>query len=301
MTRRVLVTGATGFIGRLTLAPLRERGFEVHVAGRSMPDDPAVTFYAADLFDPAEAARVVRAAKPNHLLHLAWDTEPGKFWNSPLNLDWVGASLTMLRAFAEAGGTRAVMAGTCAEYLWGGDGPLDENLSPLGPATLYGVTKDALHRIVSSYAETASLSVAWGRIFFLYGPQEKPGRLVSDAIQLLRTGKPFETTDGHQLRDFMHVEDVAGAFAALLASDVRGAVNIASGKAVSVRSMLDLIAQETGGQEMLRLGARPRPANDPAVIEAVTSRLRQEVGFSPRYSLADGLKQTVKWSIAHGG
>lgn len=295
MTKRVLVTGATGFIGRLTLAPLRELGFEVHVAGRTFPSDPAVTFHAADLFDPAEAARVVRAAKATHLLHLAWDTEPGKFWNSPRNLDWVGASLAIVRAFAETGGTRAVLAGTCAEYRWGGGDPLDELTSDLGPGTLYGVSKDALRRIVTSYAETAALSFAWGRIFFLYGPGEKSGRLVSDAIQALRSGRPFETTDGEQLRDFMHVEDVAGAFAALLASDVVGAVNIASGKAVSVRSILEVIARKTGGQDMLRLGARPRPSSDPAIVEGSSARLRQEVGFSPRHELATGLAETVDW------
>jgi len=297
MIRRVLVTGATGFIGRLTLAPLRELGFDVHVVGRRPPDDQAITFHAADLFDPAEVVRVTRAANPSHLLHLAWDTEPGRFWNSPLNLDWVGSSLAIVRAFAEAGGTRAVLAGTCAEYRWGGDGPLDEDRSEIGPGTLYGVSKDALRRIVFSYAETAGLSVAWGRIFFLYGPNEKSGRLVSDAIQSLRSGKVFETTDGNQLRDFMHVEDVAGAFVALLASDVRGAVNIGSGEAISIRSILEIIASETGGQQMLRLGARPRPANDPAIVEAAARRLHAEVGFLSRYSLVDGLKQTVDWSI----
>jgi nucleoside-diphosphate-sugar epimerase len=295
MTRRVLVTGATGFIGQYALLPLRELGFEVHVAGRKPPDDPTVAFHAANLFEPADTVRIAREAEASHLLHLAWDTEPGRFWNSPLNLDWVGASLAMVRAFAEAGGTRAVLAGTCAEYRWGTEAPLDENRSELAPATLYGVSKDALRRIVSSYAETASLSFAWGRIFFLYGPGEKPGRLVSDAIRALGGRQPFATTDGNQRRDFMHVEDVARAFALLLASEVQGAVNIASGEAVPVRSILEAIARETDGQEMLRLGERPRPVNDPAVIEAAADRLRYEVGFTPHHTMVDGLAQTVKW------
>jgi nucleoside-diphosphate-sugar epimerase len=295
MTRRVLVTGATGFVGQYTLLPLRELGFEVHVAGRKPPNDPAVTYHRANLFDPADTLRIAREAKASHLLHLAWDTEPGRFWNSPLNLDWVGASLAMVRAFAEAGGTRAVLAGTCAEYRWGAEVPLDENRAELAPATLYGVSKDALRRIVSSYAETASLSFAWGRIFFLYGPGEKPGRLVSDAIRALIGRQPFATTDGNQRRDFMHVEDVACAFALLLASEVQGAVNIGSGEAVPVRSILEAIARETAGQKMLRLGERPRPANDPAVIEAAVDRLRYEVGFIPHHAMVDGLAQTVKW------
>ena len=300
MTRRVLVTGATGFIGRYTLSPLRELGFEIHVAGRKPSDDPAVTFHTANLFDPADVLRIAREAQASHLLHLAWDTEPGRFWNSSLNLDWVGASLAMVQAFAEAGGTRVVLAGTCAEYRWGAEAPLDEIRSELAPATLYGVSKDALRRIVSAYAETAPLSFAWGRIFFLYGPGEKPGRLVSDAIRTLGARQPFATTDGNQRRDFMHVDDVARAFALLLASEVQGAVNIASGEAVPIRSILEAIALETGGQEMLRLGERPRPANDPAVIEAAVDRLRYEVGFTPRHTMSEGLAQSAKWSKDRG-
>jgi nucleoside-diphosphate-sugar epimerase len=295
MTARVLVTGATGFIGRQTLAPLRELGFDVHAVGRRPPDDAAITFHSGDLFDRDSAAGIVREVQASHLLHLAWDTEPGRFWNSPLNLDWVGASLATLRAFVEAGGKRAVMAGTCAEYQWGSDQPLDEKHSELVPSTLYGVSKDALRRVAFAYAETASLSVAWGRIFFLYGPEEKAGRLVSDAIRSLDNGQPFATTDGLQRRDFMHVDDVARAFALLLASDVRGAVNIATGQAVAVRSVLEAIARETGGHGMLRLGTRPRPVDDPPVIEAASDRLRHEVGFKPRYSIVEGIAQTVQW------
>jgi nucleoside-diphosphate-sugar epimerase len=295
MTGRVLVTGATGFIGRRTLVPLRELGFDVHVVGRRPPDDPAVTFHSGNLFNSDCTARILGEVKASHLLHLAWDTEPGRFWNSPLNLDWVGASLAVFRAFVEAGGKRAVLAGTCAEYRWGSDETLDEKRSELAPSTLYGVSKDALRRVVFAYAETTGVSVAWGRIFFLYGPEEKAGRLVSDAIRALGSGQPFATTDGRQLRDFMHVEDVARAFTALLASDISGAVNIATGQAVAVRSVLEAIDRETGGHGILRLGARPRPADDPAVIEAASDRLRQEVGFTPRYAIVEGIAQTVQW------
>lgn len=293
--RRVLVTGGGGFIGRQALPLLRERGFEVHAVGRHPPSDPAVSFHQADLLDIREATRAVRAARASHLLHLAWCAEPGLFWTSPTNLDWLGASLAVLRAFAEAGGQRALLAGTCAEYEWGKDDRLDEERTPLAPVTLYGVTKDALRRVAMEYAETGALSVAWGQIFFLYGPGEKRGRLVSDAVHALRFGQPFVTSEGSQRRDFMHIEDAAGAFSALLASDVRGAVNIGSGRAVPVRSILEEIAREIGGQDLLQFGARPMPPNEPPVIEAAVDRLRSQVGFTPRYSLRDGLAQTVHW------
>jgi nucleoside-diphosphate-sugar epimerase len=291
--KRVLVTGGTGFIGGHAWAPLRERGFEIHAVGRRPPGDGRVAFHEADLLDPGETEGAVAAVGATHLLHLAWYAEPGLFWSAPANLDWVGASLTLLRLFAEHGGRRAVFAGSCAEYSWGGE-RLDEQM-PCRPATLYGVAKDATHRVAAAYAALAGVSLAWGRIFFLYGPGEKSGRLVSDAIAALLAGRNFPTSQGTQRRDFMHVADVAAAFAALADCDVRGPVNIGSGAAVPVRSLLEGIARELGGRGLLAFGARPMRPGEPSVIEANVARLRDEVGFRPSFDLPAGLSDTLRW------
>lgn len=294
MSPRVLVTGASGFIGRHAIAPLHTAGYEIHAIGRSDTRNPQVQFHYADLFDTAEIKRIVVDVQPTHLLHFAWNAEPGRFWNAPDNLDWVSASLHLVRMFREAGGQRAVISGTCAEYSWDGDGVLDEATTPLAPGTLYGSAKDGLHRIAEAYATTSGLSLAWGRIFFLYGPGEKPGRLVSDAIATLSAGQPFPTTDGLQLRDFMHVADVAGGFAALLDSPVTGPVNIASGKAIQVRALLEMVASRLGSTDLLQFGARPRAAQDPPLVEAAVSRLRDEVGFVPHRSFADYIAEIAR-------
>jgi nucleoside-diphosphate-sugar epimerase len=292
--KRVLVTGGTGFIGQHVIDPLRQRGFEIHVLGRHPPPDGAVIFHEADVLDLDRTRQAIAAAKCSHLLHLAWYVKPGEYWRAPDNLDWIAASLHLARSFAENGGRRAVTAGTCAEYLWGAERFLEEQ-TPCQPATLYGASKDALRRILAAYGEVAPLSVAWGRIFFLYGPAEKPGRLVSDAICKLLSRQEFPTSHGLQRRDFMHVSDVAGAFAALVDCDIRGAVNIGSGQAVSVRSILELIGQETDASDLIRFGERPLPGNEPEIIEADTARLFNEVGFKPRYDLAAGLTETIAW------
>src|SRR5262249_35683519 len=161
-------------------------------------------------------------------------------WCAPQNLDWVSASLHLARQFAEAGGRRLVVAGTCAEYAWG-PSCLVEGESACIPATLYGASKDALRRLLHMFGEVEQISVCWGRVFFPYGPGEKTGRLVRDAIASLLAGERFETSHGRQCRDFMHVEDVASAFALLADSDVRGAVNIGSGAATPVRAILEQI------------------------------------------------------------
>ena len=107
------------------------------------------------------------------------------------------------------------------------------------------------------------------------------------------TGQAFATTDGVSCATSCTSQTWQG-FAALLASDVQGAVNIGSGEAVSVRSILEIIARETGAQKMLRLGARPRQPNDSVLISASVNRLHREVGFQPRYALSDGIADTVE-------
>lgn len=115
MTGRVLVTGATGFVGRHAVPALLARGFEVHGVGRGVGPNQ----HAADLLAAEDRRALIARVRPSHLLHLAWDAEPGRYWTSEANLDWVAASLDLARLFAAAGGRRFVGIGTCAEYAWG--------------------------------------------------------------------------------------------------------------------------------------------------------------------------------------
>jgi nucleoside-diphosphate-sugar epimerase len=284
--KRVLITGASGFIGRQTLEPLRQRGFEVVTVGRGQ---------GVDLLAPGAAAAAVADARPTHLLHLAWYAEHGRFWTAPENLAWVGASLDLLRAFAEAGGERAVMAGTCAEYEWGRDERCREGRTPLRPATLYGAAKHGLHEVVRAYAGEVGVSLAWGRVFFCFGPHEPPGRLVPSVARALLAGREAPVTHGTQMRDFLAVEELGDAFAALLDSAVTGPVNVASGHAISLRTLVEQVAQATGRPELVRFGAVEQRPGEPSELVADVARLTREVGWQPRESLGAGVERAVAW------
>jgi nucleoside-diphosphate-sugar epimerase len=304
---RVLVTGAAGFIGRATLAPLRAAGYEVCAVLSPRPDEldrtgavlPEVEVRHVDLTDPAAVDALLETARPTHLLHFAWIATPGLYWQSEENYRWLSASRHLLAAFGRCGGARAVMAGSCAEYDWSRVDVCRERSSPLadeaGTATPYAACKIAMQRSLEDYGRSHGVSTAWGRIFFQYGPGEHRDRLIASVIVNLLAGREARCTHGRQIRSFLHVEDVGAAFAALLASPVQGPVNIGSGDRIAITELLERLAREIGRPDLLKLGARAAPPGEPALLAPDLARLREEVRWSPRWPLDEGLKDTVRW------
>lgn len=293
---KVLITGATGFLGRHCLAPLLVRAGEVHAAARSVTalDDADLRTHAVDLLDHKQISALLAKVRPTHLLHLAWITTPGVYWTSPENTRWAAAGEHLLRAFTAHGGRRAVFAGSCAEYDWR-PGRCHETTTPLRPGSIYGASKNSLRLRVEAIARETCLSAAWGRMFFLYGPHEHSERLVASVICSLLKGVPARCSSGAQEADFLHVQDAADAFVALLASAVEGPVNIASGEATAIRDVVTQLAKRLGRPDLLRLGALSANPTDPACLVADVRRLNEEVGWTPRLSLSEGLADTVSW------
>jgi nucleoside-diphosphate-sugar epimerase len=190
-----------------------------------------------------------------------------------------------------------VFAGTCAEYEWTGSRLAED--SPRQPGSLYGVCKNALQEIYAAAAEHLRVSAGWGRIFLPYGPHEDSRRVIPTAISQLLRGLPADFSHGKQVRDFIHVEDLAGAFVALLSSSHEGPMNLASGEPMELGDVLERIGRLIGRPELLRIGARPARAGEPMTLIPDVTLMKRSLQFKPRFDLDSGLEATLAWWREH--
>ncbi len=293
---RILVTGAGGLIGRHSLTALMALGFEVHATCLRTPaaGPAAVAWHSVDLLDPAATRALVAQVRATHLLHLAWHTHPADFWTSPQNDRWRQASIEFAGHFLQHGGRRIVAAGTCAEYDLR-DGTCSEAATAIAPTTVYGRAKRATCEQLLALGAQSQAAVAWARLFGIYGPGEQPGRLVPDTLLSLLAGDQARCTHGAQVRDYLVSIDAAEALVRLLASDVTGCVNIASGRSVTVRDIVLAAADAVGLRDRVRFGALAAPAGEPQRIVADVGRLSREVSWRPRIGLAEGMALTAAY------
>ncbi|HEY2662592.1 MAG TPA: NAD(P)-dependent oxidoreductase, partial [Caulobacteraceae bacterium] len=264
---RVLVTGASGFVGRHVVTALMKAGAEVHaVARESAPLD--CPWYCLDLLNPANARDVVRQVRPDAVLHLAWCVEHGRFWTDPANADWVAATMVLARASIEAGVRRFTGVGTCYEYDWPSASDCDERTTPLIGHTLYDIAKNSCRSVLDALFATHGLDFAWARLFFLYGPEEDDRRLVASVANALARGEPARCSQGLAVRDFMDVRDAGAALAAITLSGLTGAVNVGSGEGARVADVASLLGRLAGRPDLIKLGALPDRPDEPLRIVA---------------------------------
>lgn len=285
---RILVTGASGFLGRHVLSSLRVHGHDVVTLGRSAPsgffDVPHIE---ADLLNTFNLGSIIQQAKVTHLLHLAWTTEHGKYWASPLNFQWVQATLRLIEAFCQHDGQRVVVAGTCAEYDWS-YGYLREDATPCNPSTTYGIAKNATRQLVQALCASYGTSFAWGRIFFPFGQGESARRLIPSLLRVFRGETPPFGVNASAWRDWLYVPDAANAFITLLTHADQGNFNICSGQPVQIEQVVRILADLCHADPGQVLDLTTQRPGEPHMLTGNNARL-MDSGWMPKWTLTQGL------------
>jgi nucleoside-diphosphate-sugar epimerase len=293
--KRIFVTGATGFIGSHVVRAALGEGLEVAVRAlgsndvrlRGIERELTIFDVGYDRLRPA-----LDLWKPDVAIHLAWPSEPGVYLTSPENLPSLEQSVRLLADLLDSGCGQIVMVGTCAEYA-----PCVERLredSAIGPQTLYAACKASLGLIGRQMVRAVNRRLAWARLFQVYGPFEDPRRVVPAVITTLLSGRDFEASSGDQVRDYLHVEDVAAALVRLAMTEADGIFNICAGDPITVRHVLETLARLLDRPGAVRFGAADLRPWDPQFLYGSSDRLRA-LGWRPRFTLEEGLQRTVAW------
>ncbi len=287
------MTGATGLIGKETVQPLLDSGFEIYAftTGKKY-NDARVNWLQADILDYTKIQMLLSQIKADYLLHFAWFTGED-YLSSPINYKLRDASLNLLTEFKEYGGKRAVFAGTCFEYQFK-DTPLKET-DTLNPTTIYAQCKNQLREQAQDYAEKNALSFGWGRIFYVYGHGENEKRLVPYIINSLKNNQKTIINSGPLLRDYMYSKDIAAAFAKFLDSNVTGCVNIAAGQGIYIKDIALEIAKQLDKTHLLEF--IDNVGNQPLVIVGDVGRLNSEVDYKIQYKLEQALEKILEENV----
>lgn len=288
MKKRILITGATGLIGKEALPYLLQKEYEVYaLTTKRHEEEKFVNWLQCDICDNNSLKQVFREIKPEYLLHFAWITG-GDYLTNTQNIALKDAGINLLKCFKENDGKRAIYAGTCFEYDLTGE--ILKETTKLNPKTLYAQCKNELREYCEKYAQENNLSFGWGRIFYVYGHKEKSTRLTASIIDSLKNNTEFYIGSPNNQLDYMYTKDIAQAFIAFLESSYEGSVNICTGQGVFLKDYALKIQEFTGKEDLIKFD------NDKKAelkIIGDNTILKTKIGFIPQYSLGDGLKEIL--------
>jgi UDP-glucuronate decarboxylase len=288
---KILITGATGFIGSAFARVAVARGHEVAALAR--PDrsgTPVSTAVGRIVWLPGTLAGPpwdeIAAFAPEICVHAAWVSAPKVAYDSPQHFDCLEWSKSFLAGVVERGARHVVSVGTCIEYELGRQ-PLVEDRTPLKPIGPYPTAKNQLRIFLEEESRRRGFSLCWPRVFYAYGAGEHPGRLCSSILQKLRANEKIVLKTPASTKDYIYVTDVANALLTLVERRFAGAVNVCTGTGVTILELAQTLAGLLGRSELVETPVNP--AEDPlGFVVGDATRLRA-LGWQPEYDLRRGL------------
>ena len=290
---RILVTGATGFIGSTFCRLALSHGHEI--AGLMLPTEtPPVHVPASERMQWLKGTLAdlpwssIERFEPEVCVHFAWIATPGVYLESPENEDYLRWSLDLVHRLRGLGTNHIVGVGTCIEYQIS-NAPLSEAHTPVDPTTLYSRCKNALRETLEAEARRDGWRFCWGRVFYPYGVGEHPARLCSALIQKLRRGEKLVLKTPHSTKDYIYIADLAAAILLTVEKRFTGTINWGTGLGISVRQMADQIAGMLGRPELVE-EVSPAEKDPLGFVVADATRLKQ-LGWQPQFTLEQGLNR----------
>jgi dTDP-glucose 4,6-dehydratase len=304
-TRRVVITGAAGFIGSHLSEALLDRGYAVIGIDNLLTGDLANIAHLANrdfLFIKHDVTNYMYVEGPvDAVLHWASPASPIDYLELPIQTLKVGALGThKALGLAKEKGARFVLASTSEVY---GD-PLEHpqteaywgNVNPIGPRGVYDEAKRFAEAITTAYHRYHGLDTKIVRIFNTYGPRMRirDGRAVPNFIaQALRNEDITIYGDGRQTRSFCYISDLVDGVIRLMLSDVNDPVNIGNPHELAIEEIARTIVRMTGSAS--RVTYAPLPTDDPKVRKPDITRARTLLGWEPKVPLEDGLERTIAY------
>ncbi len=251
---RILITGAGGALGTYLLHHLLQKqahqNLTLAIVSRKVSTSPHYQTFVGNFLDDEFIDHILKEFRPEHIIHLAWETAHRKYWTDPVNTHWADSSVRFAERFCETGGRFFSFAGTCAEYTWGDELLVEDETSEV-PNTLYGQEKLRTTRQLLLMQEEGRLSVNCSRLFFPFSELENPDRITSLAVRTFMKDEPLHLRSGDVFRDFCHTRHVAAAIAGMNLKQVPGLFNVVSGIPVHLGRFIQKIAECFGRPELV--------------------------------------------------
>jgi nucleoside-diphosphate-sugar epimerase len=299
---RIVVTGATGFLGSYLVADLLRRGHVVAIVTRPDGDawrlreyKGAFAVICGTLADPTSLRGPLAAFRPDAVAHVAWAEVAGADRNSPAQARNIAMTVELAAVAADIGVRAFVGAGSQAEY-----GPHPHIIGTddaTRPTSLYGHAKLAAGAMAGQVAAERQMRFAWLRIFSTYGPKDNPTWLIPSTIARLRSGQRMSLTGCGQRWGFLHAADAAAAFRVVIEDQrAAGIFNLGSPDAPVLRDTVTLLRDLVDSTAELGFGDLPYRPDQVMHLQADVTGLTA-LGWRPQVVLADGLRETVAWYV----